>query len=167
MNYEFEVYQMKVEAHLFWVAKSKALKGCVGQGETASEAIAELEQNEVDWLETAKQCGIPIPTANIKTETSQYSGKVSLRFSPFVHEQASEIAKEQGISLNQYINDAIVHYSSMILARNASRLSSETKTIEKTSNSIIQFDRKKSSASKVNFADIKLLNNADDELEEL
>ena len=32
MKYEFEVYQMKVEDHLFWVAKSKILKGCVGQG---------------------------------------------------------------------------------------------------------------------------------------
>ena len=31
MKYEFEVYQMKVEDHLFWVAKSKILKGCVGQ----------------------------------------------------------------------------------------------------------------------------------------
>ena len=27
MKYEFEVYQMKVEDHLFWVAKSKILKG--------------------------------------------------------------------------------------------------------------------------------------------
>ena len=29
MKYEFEVYQMKVEDHLFWVAKSKIFKGCV------------------------------------------------------------------------------------------------------------------------------------------
>lgn len=76
MKYEFEVYQMEVEDHLFWVA--------------------------------------------------------------FVHEQASELAKKQGISLNQYINDAIVYYNSMLIERNASN-SKDTKSIDKTSNSIIQF----------------------------
>lgn len=168
MRYEFEVYQMKVEDHLFWVAKSKSLKGCVGQGETSGEAIAELEQNEIDWLETAKQCGIPIPKVTIKTEDSQFSGKVSLRFSPFVHEQASELAKQQGISLNQYINDAIVSYNSMLHERGVSKLVSEEDSIETTSKSIIQFDsRRKSASSDVTLTKIGVLDNTDDELEEL
>ena len=138
MKYEFEVYQMKVEDHVFWVAKSKRLKGCVGQGETTAEAVNELEGNEFEWLETAKQCGIPIPDMHVRTDSPQYSGKISLRFSPFVHEQASDLAKKQGISLNQYINDAIVYYNSMLIERNASN-SKDTKSIDKTSNSIIQF----------------------------
>lgn len=29
-----------------WVAESKALKGCVGQGENFIDAIKELEENE-------------------------------------------------------------------------------------------------------------------------
>lgn len=110
MLYEFEVYQMEVESHLFWVAKSKQLTGCVGQGETAQEAIDELTCNEQDWLETAKIVGIPIPQPR-QRQPKQYSGKVSLRFSPAMHELASNIANEQGISLNQYINDAIVFYN--------------------------------------------------------
>lgn len=138
MKYEFEVYQMKVEDHLFWVAKSKFLKGCVGQGETTAEAVNELEGNEFEWLETAKQCGIPIPDMHVRTDSPQYSGKISLRFSPFVHEQASDLAKKQGISLNQYINDAIVYYNSMLNERNTSN-SKSTKSIDKASNSIIQF----------------------------
>lgn len=168
MRYEFEVYQMKVEDHLFWVAKSKSLKGCVGQGNTSNEAIAELEQNEIDWLETAKLCGIPIPKATIKTDGSQFSGKVSLRFSPFVHERASEFAKQQGISLNQYINDAIVYYNSMLHERTGSISTSKEKSIEKTSSSIIQFDsRRKSSSSDVTLTKISNWNKTDDELEEL
>lgn len=138
MKYEFEVYQMKVEDHLFWVAKSKILKGCVGQGETTAEAVNELEGNEFEWLETAKQYGIPIPDMHVRTDSPQYSGKISLRFSPFVHEQASDLAKKQGISLNQYINDAIVYYNSMLNERNTSN-SKNTNSIDKTSNSIIQF----------------------------
>lgn len=64
MKYEFEVYQMEVRGHLFWVAKSKSLKGCVGQGETSDEAISELEQNEIEWLKTAEQCGMSIPSSS-------------------------------------------------------------------------------------------------------
>ena len=67
-----------------------------GQGETTAEAVNELEGNEFEWLETAKQCGIPIPDMHVRTDSPQYSGKISLRFSPFVHEQASDLAKKQG-----------------------------------------------------------------------
>lgn len=166
MKYEFEVYQMNVEDHLFWVAKSKALKGCVGQGETSSEAIAELELNEADWLETAEQCGIPIPSVCVKTDTPQYSGKVSLRFSPFIHEQAVELSKRQGISLNQYINDAIVYYNSMLSERGDGRSLLGAKTIEKTSSSVIQFGKRKPS-SKVTFSGIDQIGNLDEDLEEM
>ena len=67
MLYPFRVYQNKVEEHVFWVAKSTCLKGCVGQGETAEEAISELEVNEQEWLVTAKEAGIPIPPVPFET----------------------------------------------------------------------------------------------------
>lgn len=112
MKYEFRVYQMQVDDHLFWVAKSNILKGCVGQGETSDEAISELETNENEWLITAKEFGIPIPPGTVQTE-QQFSGKTSLRMSRFVHEEAVKNAQSQGISLNQYINDAIVNYNAL------------------------------------------------------
>lgn len=40
---------------------SKSLRGCVGQGATTEEAIAELEENEKVWFDTAIEYGIPIP----------------------------------------------------------------------------------------------------------
>ena len=61
MTYPFIVYQAKVENHIFWVAEIPLLKGCVGQGDTAEEAVRELEINEVAWLDTAKEYGIAIP----------------------------------------------------------------------------------------------------------
>ena len=45
MLYEASIYQMEVEGRSFWVAESKVLKGCVGQGATSEEAILELESN--------------------------------------------------------------------------------------------------------------------------
>lgn len=113
MLYEFSVYQMKVEEHLFWVAESKTLNGCVGQGETSDEAIQELEENEREWLDTAKEFDIPIPPLSCRKEKT-YSGKVALRMSPYVHEKAAETAQNLGISLNQFVNDAIIEYTATV-----------------------------------------------------
>lgn len=107
MKYPFTVYFTQVEDHSFWIAECKSLKGCVGQGETAEEAIEELKINQNEWLETAKEFNIPIPEVPVEIE-NEYSGKFTVRVSPHVHRQAVELSKQQGISLNQYINDAIV-----------------------------------------------------------
>lgn len=61
MKHDFSTCQMEVEGHRFWVAESKTLKGCVGQGDDVSSAIQELEENEITWLDTAKEFNIPIP----------------------------------------------------------------------------------------------------------
>lgn len=61
MKYPFSIIKTKVENHVFWIAASAALDGCVGQGETEIEAIRELEINEDVWIDTAKKCNIPIP----------------------------------------------------------------------------------------------------------
>ena len=117
MRYPYSVYQMQVEQHKFWVAKSLQLSGCVGQGDTAEEAVNELSENEAIWLETSKEVGIPIPAVQIEFP-QEYSGKMTLRVSPSVHQKAAECAKKEGISLNQYINDAIVSKNSEISTLN-------------------------------------------------
>lgn len=110
MLYPFQVYQNKVEEHVFWVAKSACLKGCVGQGETAEEAISELETNEREWLVTAKEVGIPIPPVPVEM-SQEYSGKLTVRIAPAVHRDAAQRAKSERISLTQYISDAIVNWN--------------------------------------------------------
>ena len=113
MLYEASIYQVENGGDVYWAADSKILKGCVGQGKTSAEAIAELEMNEQEWIITAKEFGISIPEITAKVE-SQYSGKVSLRISPYVHQKSADNAKELGISLNQYFNDAVASYNERI-----------------------------------------------------
>ena len=115
MKYEAAIYQMTVETHTFWVAESKVLKGCVGQGDTSESAIKELEQNEIDWIKTAEEVGIPIPEETAHIPLS-FSGKVALRLSPNIHAEASKFAKEMDISLNHYLCDAIASYNATIKA---------------------------------------------------
>ena len=111
MIYPFSVFQNEVENHFFWVAKSSSLKGCVGQGDNPEEAIAELADNEKEWLESAKEFGIPIPEVPV-LRADGYSGKLTIRIAPIEHSKAAYYAKEEGVSLNKYISDAIVSRNS-------------------------------------------------------
>ena len=61
MKYDYRVYKTIVENHEFWIAESKELIGCVAQGETKEEVIAELELNEIEWLKTAEEYDIETP----------------------------------------------------------------------------------------------------------
>ncbi|MBQ2999396.1 MAG: type II toxin-antitoxin system HicB family antitoxin [Clostridia bacterium] len=113
MKYPFTVYKTKVENHEFWIAESPLLNGCVGQGDTQEEAILELQMNEEEWLATAIEYGIDIPEVPCEA-IRECSGKFTVRCSPAVHRRAVELAEKQGISLNQYVNDAIVAQNSSI-----------------------------------------------------
>ena len=156
MLYEFKVYQMEVEDHIFWVAESLSLKGCVGQGETSEEAIKELEENEKEWLDTAKEFGISIPPRAVK-KPKTYSGKISLRVSSFVHQEAHEIASAIGVSVNQLINDALIDYMQKVKHSQNNVLLDDSFTEETTK--FIKFTPKDSIAP--------IVNNVSRELEEM
>lgn len=135
MKYGFNVYMMKVDDHEFWVAESKDLKGCVGQGDTIEEAVAELSVNEEEWLKTAAELNMRIPEVSVETMEA-YSGKFVVRVSPVIHKDASECAKKQGISLNQYVNNAILtanvsNTTAEAINRKLNELVSEVRSIKR------------------------------------
>jgi len=134
MKYPYNVKKMQVEGHVFWVAISPLLKGCVGQGDTLNEAIAALEANEEVWLETAVEFGIEIPEIPVE-EAVTYSGKFMVRISSQEHKKASELAKKQGVSLNQYVNDAIVARNAECTLSNS--VSKELSTLSRQINSLV------------------------------
>lgn len=106
MKYGFTVSMTEVEGRKFWVAKSKDLEYCVGQGDTCDEAIKELEQNELVWLEMAKEDGEKIPEPSVNHELT-YSGKFTVRLSKSLHERAAQRAEQEGVSLNTFIVEAV------------------------------------------------------------
>lgn len=114
MKYNFKVSQELVEGVPYWIARCLDIDTIIGQGNTPDEAIAELEENEAAWLEFAPEMGIEIPEPKIISPRKKYSGHFALRISPIMHEVASNRAKEQGISLNQYVSDALSYYNGML-----------------------------------------------------
>lgn len=111
MKYNFKVSKELVEGVPYWIARCLDVDTIVGQGNTPDEAIAELEENEAAWLEFAPEMGIEIPEPKIASQRKKYSGHFALRVSPIMHEVAVNRAKEQGISLNQYVSDALSYYN--------------------------------------------------------
>ncbi len=78
--------------------------GCFAIGETAPEALANLEDVALEWIEVTVSQGqnIPEPSA-----TTGYSGNYPLRMSKLLHKRAAQFALREGVSLNQFVNDCI------------------------------------------------------------
>jgi predicted RNase H-like HicB family nuclease len=105
------IYKMNNDDGLDFVAEYPALKGVSGVGSSPQEAIDSLIESAEFNIEGLKEAGLPIPLEDAYIE-DDYSGKITLRLSKGLHRKVAEIANNQGISLNQYLLEAISAYSS-------------------------------------------------------
>lgn len=62
MTYHIFTRKLAPEDGGGWLAKVPALPGCMGDGDTEAEAVADAELAIVGWLETAEKLGKDIPT---------------------------------------------------------------------------------------------------------
>ncbi|MGQ9824819.1 MAG: type II toxin-antitoxin system HicB family antitoxin [Desulfotomaculales bacterium] len=92
------------------------LPGCVSQGETLQEALAMIEDAKLCWIADALEKGEEVP----EPLDESYSGRILVRTPKSLHRALAEKAREEGVSLNQYI----VYQ----LSRSLGRRVAETKT---------------------------------------
>ena len=78
--------------------------GCIAVGDTAAEALANLEDVAVSWLEATLAKGQPVPEP---IDSTGFSGKLVLRFAKSLHKKAAYAAKRDGVSLNYFIVNCI------------------------------------------------------------
>jgi predicted RNase H-like HicB family nuclease len=52
----------------FWIVECPSLPGCVSQGQTKAEAIANIKEAIEGWIETMKAHGQPIPQEDFDTQ---------------------------------------------------------------------------------------------------
>jgi len=81
--------------------------GCVAHGDSANEALQNLDDAASNWIEAALQTGFPIPEP---AEYGDFSGKIALRISRRLHKMAAERAEREAVSTNQLLSTAIAHY---------------------------------------------------------
>lgn len=90
-----------------YVATIQEFAGCIAEGDTADEAVKNLEAAAESWIEARLEQNQPIPDPVL---LYGYSGKIALRIPRGIHKQIAELAMAEGTSINQLILTAVSSY---------------------------------------------------------
>jgi predicted RNase H-like HicB family nuclease len=99
-----------------WFARVRELPGCMSQGETSEDAMANIQEAMHLWLEVSLEQGDAIPEPR---HEDAYSGKFVVRVPRSLHRELAETAEGEGVSLNQYINTALAQSVGVMRASQA------------------------------------------------
>lgn len=83
-----------------WVAEVRELKGCIAQGRTPDELLANVRTAMEIWIEHMLERAKPIPRPYDEPE---HSGRFLARVPPALHSALAEEAQRQDVSLNQLV----------------------------------------------------------------
>ena len=100
LDYEIKIRKLAEEEGGGWFAQIPILPGCMSDAETVDECIVNLEDAKRGWIETCIELGREVPEP---TKTTDFSGQLRVRMPKSLHQALSEKAKEENISLNQFI----------------------------------------------------------------
>ena len=78
--------------------------GCIATGETAAEALSNLENVAESWLEATMAKGQRVPEP---VDSNSFSGKLVVRLPKNLHRKAAHAAARDGVSLNQFIVSSV------------------------------------------------------------
>lgn len=101
------VHRLKADETGGFVASILEFPGCIAEGETAQEAIDNLNSAAESWIDAAISTGYSVREP---IDFDSFSGKTALRMPRNLHKQAAELAELEGCSLNQLLVTAIAHY---------------------------------------------------------
>jgi len=87
-----------------YIATCPEFPGLSAFGKTVEVALSEAKVALALFVKTFEEDGLPLP---VPQAVAQYSGQTRLRLPKSVHRLASESAASEGVSLNQFIVDAI------------------------------------------------------------
>src|SRR5262249_33316552 len=101
LSYAIELVQNTGEAgHRGWVAEIEELPGCIGQGATPEDAIANVRDAMLGWISVALEDGRAVPQPRA---LGTYSGKFVVRVPSSLHADLVRTAAREGVSLNQFV----------------------------------------------------------------
>lgn len=105
VDYRFTVRPLSEDEGGGWLVEYPDLPGCMSDGETIAEAIANGEDAKGCWIAAMKEAGRPIPPPSPGESRDEpaaegYSGKWQLRAPKSLHRRLAERARREGVSLN-------------------------------------------------------------------
>lgn len=84
-----------------WFARVVEFPGCMTEGETPNEALANLEDAMVGWISVHLEDRDTIPEP---IDDDAFSGKFLVRVAKSLHRALVRRAEIEGVSLNQFVN---------------------------------------------------------------
>jgi len=102
LEYPFEIKLLSQEDGGGYLIEFPDLPGCISDGDTIEEAIANGQDAMQEWLDACSELNRKIPAPTFVSEP-RYSGKVLQRFPKTIHSRLVATAKREGVSLNQLI----------------------------------------------------------------
>ncbi|MDE8256921.1 toxin-antitoxin system HicB family antitoxin [Erysipelothrix rhusiopathiae] len=105
-NYKMVTYSIKSDEGIYWVAEYPSLPGVLGTDKDVEKAVLDLIENAKVHLEFLKEIGSEIPSEDALIEDN-FSGRLTVRTSKKTHARIAYAAAQEGVSINQWINEAI------------------------------------------------------------
>lgn len=108
LNYNIIVKREELDGDTWFVAYCTefGVNACHGIGNTESEAIESFKAEKDFFIEYLYREGLDIPEPE-DDELSNYSGVFTVRTTRWLHYRLVSQSKEQGVSLNSYINQIL------------------------------------------------------------
>jgi len=98
-EYRFTIRPLSAEEGGGYLIEFPDLPGCMSDGETIEEAIANGQDAKRCWIDAMREAGRRIPPPSAEPGAG-YSGKWQLRAPKSLHRRLAERAKREGVSLN-------------------------------------------------------------------
>lgn len=103
LPYTVIVEQWDEDKGPYWVARIAELPHCLIHADTPEQAVKEIQEVKIDWIESNLKRGLAIP----EPRSHKYSGQIRLRISPSLHKLLTYRAESEGMSLNQYMSTTL------------------------------------------------------------
>lgn len=100
-DYAFKVYKDEFND---WVCEYTDIPGLIGVGDSKEEAISEADIFLNQYLDQLDEEGKEYP---VIADGFTYSGRITVRVSKTTHKKIVEASDKNGVSINQWITDAI------------------------------------------------------------
>ncbi len=108
MSKNYKAILIMDEKETGYCAFHRELKGCITCGATIESTLQSLVDAKREWLTAAIEDGIDIPEPDCNEDSLElFTGSLDLQIDPYLHLMAVQRAYEKGISLDEYVEEAI------------------------------------------------------------
>lgn len=99
LEYPFEMRPLAAEEGGGWLVTFPDLPGCMSDGETPEEALANVRDAVAAWIDAMRDAGREIPAPG-----EPASGKFIARIPRSMHARLSARARQEGVSMNALVS---------------------------------------------------------------